>query len=176
MKWKVAGTFLICSVCFGCIGRLEDSTPREVEGYRPLYGTLDDLKVGYKSPRAIQNPGKIYLYKNYLLVNEIREGVHVFDNTDPAAPVNVGFISLLGNTDFAIRNDVVYADALGNLVALDASDLSKIKEQSRLPLQEWYLGVPAPAGFYFECIEPEKGKVISWTKAQLKNPSCYAIN
>lgn len=147
-----------------------------IEGYTPVYGTKDDLKAGFESPRAIKNPGKIYIYKQYLLVNEAKQGIHVFDNSNPANPAPVGFISIPGNSNMAIRNDILYADLYGNLVALSTSDFTSIQEKSRLPLREWYFGVPAPAGFYFECIDPEKGVAISWKKTQLINPACYAFN
>ncbi len=176
MRWQNFSLYCLILACLACTDRENEKTDLIQEGFRPVYGTLEDFKVSFFTPREVKNPGKIYLYKDYLLINEKQKGIHVFDNLNPEQPVNLGFISLLGNTDMAIRNDVLYADSYGNLVALDASDFASISEKSRLPLQEWYLGVPAPAGFYFECIDPEKGKVIAWTKSQLKNPSCYAIN
>lgn len=175
MHWRIIVLYCVLASFSACTVQEKNEEDLVVQGYRPVYGEKEDLNVGFESPRAINNPGRIYLYKQYLLINEFREGIHVYDNSNPAQPTALGFISLVGNTDMAIHNDVLYADAFGDLVALTASDFSTIKERSRLPLQEWYFGVPAPAGFYFECMDTDKGVVVSWKKSQLVNPSCYAI-
>jgi hypothetical protein len=145
-----------------------------VEGYRPVYGVLQAQDIVLADARTVNNPGKIYVYGRFLLVNEINEGIHVFDNTDPESPKAVGFVQLLGNTDMAIRNDILYADHMGNLVALEVHDFEKLTNVGMLPLQDWSLGIPPPAGSYFECVNPEKGIVVGWKKATLKKLDCYA--
>ena len=147
----------------------------EVTGYKPVYGTSGSTEIVMTSPRALVNPGKIYLYGPYLLINEITQGIHIFDNSNPADPVNVGFLQLLGNTDMAIKDGLLYADHLGNLVSLTINDFGTIEEKGRLPLQQWMNGMPAPPGFYFECVDPGKGPVLYWQEAELKNPQCYAL-
>ena len=144
------------------------------EAYVPVYGEATASEIAMTSPQSINDPGKIYVYGNYLLVNEKNKGIHIFDNADPAAPVSVGFLQVLGNHDMAIKDGVLYADHLGNLVALTTNDFTNIQEKGRLPLRNWELGVPPPSGFRFECVDPDKGLVIGWKKTQLKNPSCYA--
>jgi len=143
-------------------------------GYRPVYGTQESREIKFDGPRTLKNPGKIYVYGQYLLVNEKGEGIHVFDNTDPANPVAQGFIRVLGNTDMAIRNDILYADHLGNLVAIQISSFNDLKKTGSLPLQNWDLGVPPPSNSYFECVDSKKGVVVSWQSAELQNPGCYA--
>ena len=64
---------------------------------------------------------------------------------------------------------------MGNLVALTLNDFLTIEEKGRLPLGEWNLGVPPPAGSYFECIDPARGLIVSWEKVELFNPQCYAV-
>lgn len=150
-----------------------DSMP--IEGYRPVYGTPDRSEITFLQPQSIENPGKIYRYGKYLLVNEQKKGIHLFDNTDPQAPLNIGFIQMLGNTDMAIKDGVLYADHLGSLVALTTDDFTTVQEKGRLPLRNWNLGMPPPAGFHFECVDPAKGLVVSWKKVELKNPQCYAL-
>lgn len=145
-------------------------------GYLPVYGTAEQSEISLIGSRSVDNPGKIYLYGKYLLVNERKKGIHIFDNTDPSSPVNIGFIQLLGNTDMAIKDDILYADHLGNLVALTTNDFAAIEEEGRLPLRNWNLGVPPPAGFHFECVNPDKGLVVSWkSTTEVKNLKCYAI-
>ena len=54
----------------------------------PIYVTVDEIRkdIQVEAPRALKQPGKIYFYQNYILLNEFREGLHVIDNQDPANP------------------------------------------------------------------------------------------
>lgn len=91
----------------------------------PVYTTVQALRDGGFSTgpaRALRNPGKIYSYGQYLLINEIEEGVHLIDNTDPARPVNLSFIQITGNRDMAVKNHILYADNAVDLLAIDISN------------------------------------------------------
>lgn len=169
-------SMLLVSCLTGCI--IDQNTEQVLitEGYRPVYGAPTLKEVKLVDSQQLKDPGKIYSYKNYLLVGERNEGIHVFDNSDPKNPKAVGFIQIVGNSDMAIKNDVLYADHMGNLVAIDISDFSAVNKLGSLPLQNWDLGIPPPMGAYFECVDQSKGLVVRWTKVELKNPSCYAIN
>lgn len=165
---------LLLIVIAGCYAEPTVFREETVFGYRPIYGEKIASEIKFLDPAPIENPGKIYIYGDYLLVNEIKKGIHVFDNTDPEAPRNMGFIQMLGNTDMAIKDGVLYADHIGQLVALSIDDFSTLQERGRLTLQNWERGVPPPASSYFECVDPEKGIVVAWKPDQLKNPDCYA--
>ncbi|MBT1699917.1 hypothetical protein KK083_23725 [Fulvivirgaceae bacterium PWU4] len=152
----------------------------EVEGYKPVYATDAEASIEFQEARPLKKPGKIYVYGKYLLVNEQSQGIHVIDNTDPSAPKPVGFLRVYGNVDMAVRNNVLYVDHIGDLVALQITDLNNIQEISRI--SSWSNDLP-PAddsalewerrGRYFECVDPEKGKVIGWILTTLKKPECY---
>lgn len=145
-----------------------------VEGYRPVYTTETAKEISLEDPRSLHHPGKLYVYGKYLLVNEENEGIHVFDNQDPQHPAPLGFIQLLGSQDIAIRNGVLYANHMGDIVALKVTDFQTLTEQGRVPVSTWGLGAPPPGGSYFECIDPAQGIVIRWKKVQIRNPQCYA--
>jgi hypothetical protein len=145
-----------------------------VTGYVPVYGTADRKEISMIAPLRVEDPGKIYVYGRFLLVNEKRKGIHVFDNANPAQPVNLGFIRMLGNTEMAVKDGLLYADHMGSLVALSVNDFELIEEQGRLPLTQWNFGLPPPSGFSFECIDPEKGVVVAWKEEEILNPGCYA--
>lgn len=167
---------LLLVVATGCtLGDLEFNESQNVTGYVPVYGSVAAMDIAMTSPRAVEDPGKIYLYGKYLLVNEKKKGIHVFDNTNPQQPENLGFLQMLGNSDMAIKDGLLYADHMGNLVALTVNDFGTMEERGRLPLRNWNKGIPPPPGFHFECIDPEKGLVVNWISAELKNPRCYAI-
>lgn len=91
--------------------------------YEPVYKTLDEIRqpISMQSARALKNPGKIYLYHSYLLINEQLEGIHIFDNSNPSNPVNVGFIKIEGNLDMAIKGNMLYADSYIDLLTIDIS-------------------------------------------------------
>ena len=100
----------------------------------PVYLTFDELRNSVRQidAKPIENAGKIFVYNQYLLVNEVDEGVHVFDNSDPANPIAISFINIPGNVDVWVRGNVLYADSYIDVVAIDLSDLQNIKELSRV--------------------------------------------
>jgi hypothetical protein len=147
----------------------------QTDGYIPVYGTAEASAVKWLGARAVNNPGKIYVYGQYLLINETGQGIHVYDNGDISSPTPVGFIQILGNTDMAIKDNRLYADHMGDLLHISISSFSELKEEGRLPLQEWNLGLPPPANSYFECVDASRGIVIAWKKATLSTHDCYAI-
>lgn len=175
-KFSSPVVLLMVTLLSGCYIEQESfDRPQNTEGFRPVYGSENEMSVSVLPSRTVNNPGKIYVYGKYLLVNEKKAGIHVFDNTNPMEPQKIAFIQLLGNTDMAMKDGILYADHLGNLVALSTHDFLSIEEKGRLPLKNWDKGLPPPAGYYFECVNPEKGIVVSWKKSQLTNPQCYAI-
>jgi len=143
----------------------------EAEGYRPVYATEAEAKIEFQQARPLEKPGKIYVYGQYLLINEPSEGIHVIDNSDPETPKPLGFLRVYGNTDMAVRNDVLYVDHIGDLVALRIVDLENIKELSRIP--SWSNDLPPGEGGYFECVDEKKGKVIGWILTTIKKPECF---
>ncbi len=92
--------------------------------YNPIYTTLADIRINIQSepPRELVNPGKLYFYNNYILVNEIREGIHIIDNTDPKNPNNLAFIPIPGNVDMAVRNNTMFVDNYMDILSIDISD------------------------------------------------------
>ncbi|MEJ1237538.1 hypothetical protein WBG78_05405 [Chryseolinea sp. T2] len=144
-----------------------------VEGYEPIYADPSQTEIAFEPSRQLHEPGKIYLYGTLLLVNERFEGIHIFDNADPAHPVAVGFLRIPGNVDSAIRNNVLYADHLGDLVALDVHDLKAPKEISRIHQAQWTMNLPPEGMRYFACVDPERGAVKGWRLATLNNPKCF---
>jgi hypothetical protein len=96
--------------------------------YTPVYKTRAEVRANIKSnaPRDLVNPGKLYVYGNYVFVNEIDRGVHIIDNTDPAHPRNLAFVDIPGNVDIAAKGNILYADLYTDLVALDISNPANV--------------------------------------------------
>jgi hypothetical protein len=113
--------------------------------YQPLYKTTAEVRANIKSntPRAIVNPGKIYIKGNYIFLNEVDKGIHVINNSNAAAPVNVAFIDLPGNVDIAVKDDILYADFYTDLVVINISnplDVSVVKFVSNVFPERFYYG------------------------------------
>lgn len=92
--------------------------------FRPIYGNPVEIRNGVKNiiNQKLQNPGKIYLKDQYLFVNEVDKGIHVFDNSNATNPIKLSFINIPGNVDLAIRGNILYADSYIDLLAIDISD------------------------------------------------------
>lgn len=159
----------------GCIesGFSPDFEQESVLGYRPIYANRDTLHIDLLPPREIGTAGKIYSYGDFLLVNEVGQGVHLYDNSNPKAPTMLRFISIPGNVDVAMKSGILYADSYNDLLALEVlSDTVKLLK--RLPDVMGFSGeFPAENNVYFECVEEGKGSVIGWERVELSKPKCY---
>lgn len=109
---------------------IKDSTTRSYVLYKPVYKEKTEVYstiVGSKAAKNIEVPGKLYVYDNYLFINELNKGIHVIDNSNPAAPVNKAFIEIPGNLDIAVKGNTLYADLYSDLLSFDISDPSNAK-------------------------------------------------
>jgi len=96
---------------------------RKYKVYNPVYMTRAQLRnISVSDAVPLENPGKIYVYNQYLLINELNQGIHIFDNSDKANPVNLAYISIPGNVDIAVKDNVLYADNFIDLLSFDISD------------------------------------------------------
>lgn len=162
--------FLSAAVVTSCQKEKEN---KMVEGYKPIYATTEDLnEVEVRSNETLENPGRIYSYENYLLVNDKAKGIHIFDNSNVSAPVHLSFVAITGNMDFSVREGILYADNITDLVMVDIKNPAAPKYVNRIssvfPVQQF----PDEFGA-FECADPAKGIVIGWEKTTLTDPKCY---
>lgn len=91
---------------------------------QPVYKNWSEVEQNIKSDNAqpIIHPGKLYIKGKYIFLNEINKGVHIIDNTNPAAPQNIAFINIPGNIDIAVKNDILYADIYTRLLTIDVAN------------------------------------------------------
>lgn len=117
---------LIGTLAISLSGCLQD----ECDGTRvfiqlePIYKTEAEIRqeITTEKPRTLKNPGKIYVYGDYLFVNEYNEGIHIINNKNPKNPINISFINILGNVDMAVRDNMLYADHYIDLITLNISN------------------------------------------------------
>ena len=108
-----------------CVGPNTNPSPvAPLPSYRPILMSRQQLEasVAGQAPRALQVPGKIFVSNRYLFVNEKYQGIHIYDNTNPAKPTEVQFLRIPGNVDLAVRGSLLYADNGPDLVVVDIGD------------------------------------------------------
>lgn len=130
----------------------------------PIYLSYEDLRSAVKisSARDLIKPGKIYFKDQYVLINEMMEGIHVFDVSDPYHPQNKGFIEIPGNVDIAIKDNILYADSYIDLVSLDVSNFDNIIETGRVEKIFPYTLPAYDVKYPVARVEEEKGVVVGW--------------
>jgi hypothetical protein len=119
-------SILICCLLLGFLFHscMKDELTRTYTIMSPVYKSKSEVYANIKTnpPRVIETPGKIFLYGNYIFLNEVDKGVHIIDNSDPAHPVIKGFIDIPGNLDIAVKGNTLYADLYRDLVVVDISN------------------------------------------------------
>jgi hypothetical protein len=113
---------VIC--CFFLQSCLKEKITKTYSMYSPVYKSKTEVYANIKSnaPRSISSPGKLFLYGNYIFLNETDKGIHVIDNTNPANPVVKAFIDIPGNLDIAVKGNTLYADLYTDMVVVDITD------------------------------------------------------
>ncbi|SMG40628.1 hypothetical protein SAMN05661096_02782 [Marivirga sericea] len=179
MKAPLLKLLILSSLCFSLLAcepweRVPDFDVEQVEGYRPIYATESEKQIKTLPAQEIDDPGKIYVINDYLLLVDRLKGIHVFDNKNPENPQNIGFIQITGSNDVAVRDNILYADQATDLLAIDISNPENVKIASRVKgVFPFGIQYPQQQGVYFECPDPEKGLVIAWELTTLQSPKCY---
>lgn len=135
--------------------------------YTPVFMSRSDMETAVKfdAPQPLRQTGKIYILDQYIFINEKYKGYHVFDNSNPASPFNMGFIRIDGCLDMAIKGSVMYADNAVDLVAIQLNLINKtatVHGRVRNALPE----PSSPQGFWqtraFEKYRPKNGIIVRW--------------
>lgn len=128
MKFRFALPLLLL-MATSLMGCLKDSCSekRTYTVYTPVYRSATSIREGVamEASRSLVDPGKIYVYGNHLFINEMGEGLHIFDNSDPANPVNLGFLGIPGNFDLAAFGNTLYVDSYMDLLAFDITTVTQ---------------------------------------------------
>src|SRR5690606_40659761 len=136
MKWPLLET--LCSILFllslaSCQDQVESTFTYHTQ--IPVYMQMSTIREGeiiVEPGKPLDNPGKIYLYGDFLLINEPQKGIHIIDNTNPYSPKPVHFINIPGNVDLAVNANILYADSYVDLLAFDISETDNIQLVKRV--------------------------------------------
>ena len=166
---------MILTLFIGFVGisSCKKESDKTVEGWKPIYSTTaEDQRVETKLNEPLQNPGRVYLYNDLLLVNDKSKGIHIYDNSNTSNPSEMSFISIPGNLDFSVKDGRLYADNIADMVIVDISNPSSPEYVNRIENVFPEQNFPDEFGA-FECVDTKKGRVIGWEKANLSNPKCF---
>lgn len=135
--------------------------------YQPILMKRSDLanSIKWVDAREPVSTGKIYIKGDYLFINEKFEGIHVYDNSDPSNPIAKGFITIPGNIDISIREDIFYADNAKDLVAFRVVNNNSIQLLDRNENVFPELRPPDVFGIpsqYTEENRPENTVIVKW--------------
>lgn len=160
---KIKNTLIIALMLF-IASSCDDKIVEVFVANSPVYMSYEDLSkaVVQSDAREINKPGKIYFKDNYLFIIEEKQGVHIFDNSNPASPQNLSFIEVPGVVDMAIKGDVLYVDSYVDLVALSLTDLNNVTELKRIQGVFPYTLPAYDENYPIAQIDQEKGVVIGW--------------
>ena len=147
----------------------------EEDAYIPIYGSDAIYRsVSFEAAKPIMNGGKIVLYNQYLFQIEDGEGIHIFNVSNPSSPQRLGFLKSPLCKELAVKNNFLITNNLDDMVVIDFSNPSAIKEVKRLPgeFPEMKLTTPPQTNVFFECPDVKKGTVIGWKLGKVLNPRC----
>jgi len=172
IKSNIKALLLLTSFCLLTAVNCDEENTYDVDVYSPIYASLEELRqpIEAGAPEELKETGKIYLKDDFIFINEKQKGVHVIDNSLPENPRNIAFITIPGNIDIAVMDNILYGDSFTDLVALDISDPSAVQEVKRIEnvftnryQDPWSL---SELGWdnEFEAVDPDKGVVVGWEK------------
>jgi hypothetical protein len=89
-----------------------------------LYGDLETIRQTplRAEARTIENPGKIFVANDLLLIGEENKGIHVINNSDPANPVEAYFINIPGNKEYYVEEGIIFAESYYDMVKIDVTN------------------------------------------------------
>ena len=148
----------------------ESFPQQKVWGSKPIYSAISAAKnVEYHTGKQpIKTAGNIYAYQNFIFQVDVGRGIHVIDNSVPASAERIGFIVVNGCAQISIRGAYLYTNSYSDLVTIDLSNTSNLRETGRVQNAfpdfnyNYPLSAPEEAGYY-ECPRYDS-VVVGWTK------------
>ncbi len=99
-----------------------------------IYSDLEDVRnqALNTAVRSVNNPGKIYVGSDFILLGEEEQGVHVIDNANISNPIFINFINIPGNREFFVNGQYLYAESYYDLLKIDLSNLNDVQLVARV--------------------------------------------
>ncbi len=124
------GNFVSCRGFFNKPFRYTE--PQKNWAWKPVYAMDTSFRIiSYQAARPVVNAGKIYVKDNLIYQSETGAGIHITDNTNPAAAKRTGFINVPGSEEISIKGNVLYTNNYYDLIAIDISNITNPQIISR---------------------------------------------
>jgi hypothetical protein len=128
---------LLTSICIFCITSCTNKCKeyRSYTKYTPIIKTIDEVRASFRleDPKTLENPRKIYVYGNYLMIVDEFKGFQILDNSDKTNPKALKFVHLDGCTDVAAKDGKLYANQGPDIIELSFSTINSIAITNRVP-------------------------------------------
>ncbi len=141
----------------------------ERSSYIPMLMDRSELEVSVQlvsSALPIRNPGRIYIYQNWLLLVEQYKGIHLIDNADPAHPIRKGFLRVPGCQSMAVGNGILYVDNAVDLVGVKV-DLNTLQAHEIARNRKALPEINCPDGYipwdFSRANRPVDTEIVGWT-------------
>jgi hypothetical protein len=153
----------------------DDDTPQDIALFAVAkIESLATLRnsISVEPAQQTNSEGKIYVATGKLFYIAQEEGVHIFNNQNPAAPQNIAFINIPGVHDVAVKENFLYADNFVDLLVFDISNINNITLVKTVQNAiQFYPQYPEEAEFYDYEDYPQEGEIITgYTLEQRERP------
>ena len=118
---KILVCFCLLCLLQSCVWRnTDDDISVPPDYYKPV--TMErpafESAVQATAFQNITKPGKIYIKDELMFVSDVNKGFGVYNYSDAANPLPIGYIKIPGATDIAVRNNNIYINQAVDLVSL----------------------------------------------------------
>ena len=109
-----------------CLALISQACKKKIEyvhysNYKPILMPQEQLvnSVSFQAAKDIKKVGQVLSNANYLFILEPYKGIHYFDNSNPAAPIALGFIEIPGCSAMAVKDNLILVDNGPDLLTID---------------------------------------------------------
>jgi hypothetical protein len=160
-KYYIGSVVVLLTLLVSCIQ--EDPMTEFGNVAVPIFKSKTALResVGVTSPQSTHSDGKVYVSENLLFYIAQEQGIHIFDNSNPALPQNIAFIKVEGVHDIAVKGNYLYADNFMDLLVFNLSNLQQISlVQTLQDVLEFYPQFPESADYVAWEVIPNEGDIM----------------
>ncbi|HUI93139.1 MAG TPA: hypothetical protein VLX68_12900 [Chitinivibrionales bacterium] len=124
---------------------------------------------------TVINPVNFYLYDTLLLISDSVAGIHVYSVKNPQAPKFLMRIPLKGNTGIAMKDNVVFANSWGSILAIRLTGESTYEIAEYIKEDPDYIPMPIDYGGGLSCFPSESAPAYSGTGGASGTGGSYAV-
>lgn len=170
---KTLKSLLVCfSLVFLASCENDDSNSEKAKFAVPVIKSLSEIRnsVSVVAAKQTNSDGKIYVAQNYLFYIAQEEGVHVYNNQNPASPTNIAFINIDGVHDISVKGNYLFADNFVDLLVFDISNINNITLVKTVENSLYYNPIyPSEAEYYDYTMSPAENEIITGFTIEMRN-------